>query len=95
MAVADFLATGPQSLIVSYERSVLEPAAVLQEMATFLGRPVTDEAMAVVAGVRRPADFDRAYDYGSAPLTAEEREDVVRAIKRFSRPEPVTPSTQG
>jgi hypothetical protein len=94
MAVADFLANGPQSLIVSYERSVLEPAAVLQEMATFLGRPVTDEAMAVVAGVRRPTDFDRAYDYASAPLTAEEREDVVRAIKRFSRPEPVTPSTQ-
>jgi hypothetical protein len=95
LAVDEFLASAPHCLFVSYERSVLEPAAVLQEIATFLGRPCTDEAMAVVAGIKRPTDFNRAYDYASAPLTAEEREDVVRALKRFSRPETVTPSSQG
>ena len=78
---------------MSYERSVVEPTAVLQEIATFLGRPCTDEAMAVVAEIRRPTDFDRSYDYASAPLTFEEREDVVRALERFGRPEDVTPST--
>ncbi len=93
MAVADFLATAPHCLIVSYERSVLEPSAVLQEIATFLGRPCSDEAMAVVAEIQRPTDFDRSYDYASAPLTAEERDDVKRALERFGRPETVTPIT--
>ena len=93
MAVAEFSASAPHCLIVSYERSVVEPTAVLQEIATFLGRPCTDEAMAVVAEIRRPTDFDRSYDYASAPLTFEEREDVVRALERFGRPEDVTPST--
>lgn len=93
MAVAEFLATAPQWLIVSYERSVLEPAVVLQEIAAFLGRPCPDEAMAVVAEIQRPKDFDRSYDYTSAPLTAEEREDVDRALERFRRAETGTPST--
>ena len=95
LAVAEFLATAPHCLIVSYERSVMDPTAVLQEIAAFLGRPCTDEAMAIVAEIQRPTDFDRSYDYESAPLTPEEREDVVRALKRFSRAETVKPSTPG
>ena len=46
LAVADFLAGQPRSLIVSHERTVLEPDSVAEEIAAFLERPLTDATRA-------------------------------------------------
>ncbi len=83
LAVADFLAGQPRSLIVSHERTVLEPESVAEEIAAFLGRPPTDATRDVIAGVRRPTDFDRIYEPPRADLTDAEYEDIRRALDRF------------
>jgi hypothetical protein len=83
LAVADFLAGQPRSLIVSHERTVLEPESVAEEIAAFLGRPFTDATRDVIAGVRRPTDFDRVYQPPRGNLTDAESEDIRLALDRF------------
>ena len=83
LAVADFLAGQPRSLIVSHERTVLEPEAVAKEIAAFVGRPLTDATSDVIAGVRRPTDFDRVYQPPRDDMTEAEGEDIRLALVRF------------
>jgi hypothetical protein len=83
LAVADFLAGQSRSLIVSHERTVLEPDAVAEEIADFLGQPLTDVTRDVIAGVRRPADFERVYEPPRDDLTDAESQDIGRALVRF------------
>lgn len=83
LAVSDYLSSQARSLVVSHERTVLEPMTVAEEIASFLGRPVTDRTRDVVAQVRRPDDFERAYQPVSGGLTEPERDDVRRALARF------------
>jgi hypothetical protein len=86
LAVADFLDGQPRSLVVSHERTVLEPEAVAAEIGAFLGRPPTSRTDEVVAGVRRPDDFDRLYRPPTDDMTEAERADVRRALDRFGYP---------
>jgi len=83
LAVADFLADRPRSLIVSHERTVLHPAAVAEEIATLLGRTRTDRTEEVIASVRTPDDFNRIYDPPWDDMTDDEVRDVRRALERF------------
>ena len=83
LAVSDFLSMQPRSLVVSHERIVLEPMSVLEDIASFLGRPCTDAARDIAEQVRRPNDFERTYEVGESDLTDVERDDVYRALDRF------------
>jgi hypothetical protein len=83
LAVADFLADQPRSLVITHERTVSEPMAVLEEIAGFVGRPVTDPARAAAEGVRRPDDFERSFDVEHGEFRGSEGDDVQRALERF------------
>jgi hypothetical protein len=83
LAVSDFLSTQPRSLVVSHERTVLEPMSVLEEIASFLGRPCTAGAREIAQQVRRPDDFERTYDVGDSDMSDVERDDVQQALDRF------------
>jgi hypothetical protein len=83
LAVSDYLSAQPRSLIVSHERTVLEPMRVAEEISAFLGKPCTDETRKAAGLVRQPDDFERTYDPGTGGLTTSESEDVRRALTRF------------
>ena len=54
-----------------------------EEIAAFLERPLTDATRDVIAGVRRPADFERVYEPPRDDLTDAESQDIRRALDRF------------
>ena len=83
LAVSDFLGSQPRSLVVTHERAVADPMGVLNDIAAFLGREVTDEGRAVVDRVRRPDDFARSYPFDESDMDTQERADVRRALERF------------
>lgn len=83
LAVSDFLADQPRSLVVTHERTVADPEGVLDDIATFLGRTVTDGAREVASLVRRPDDFDRSYPFEDDATDSVGSADIRRALERF------------
>ena len=83
LAVMDFLDERPESLIVSHERTVSDPAAVAGEIGEFIGAPLTDRTRRVIGDVREPSDFGRTYTVPRQALTPDELADVSRALGRF------------
>jgi len=84
LAVAELLAGRPHSsLIVSHERTVTDPQAVADEIAAFLGSPVTDRTRPVIDEVRAPSDFGRTFDVPVDALSSAELAEVEGALGRF------------
>lgn len=89
LAAADFFEGTGRALVVSHEQAVLEPAEVAEQIACFLGSPLTDETRRVMASVRRPHDFGRTFRSGAGELGTEEAKDVRAALARFGYSETV------
>jgi hypothetical protein len=88
LAAAAFYEKTDRFLVVSHERAVLDPMGVAEEIATFVGRPLTDETQEEVARVRRPDDFERTFRSREGEMSTAEAEDVHRALEHFGYSEP-------